>query len=82
MFIHDHIPLAHLVNNVLATGNFPSELKLGKIAHDINNSRPILLLRTMSKVVEKNIKTRIVAFINSTFNLTIINMVFSALAGL
>ena len=65
-----------LTNIILETGQYPEELKSAKIipiykkgAHDdINNYRPISLLSTISKVLEKIIKTRLVTFIETTFN--------------
>lgn len=66
IFLYDIIKdsLVDLVNNVLTTANFPPELKTAKITqlhakgpHDkINNYRPISLLNSFSKVVEKKLR--------------------------
>jgi Notch-like protein len=56
-----HTPLAHIFTQSLATGVVPSKLKIVKIvpifkagnASDANNYRPISLLSSFSKILEK-----------------------------
>lgn len=64
-----------IINAVLESGKYPEELKTGKIIPihkkgpqtDVNNYRPITLLSTFSKILEKVIKTRITKYIENTF---------------
>ena len=54
-------PIMHIINHTLENGTFPEELKTAKVipifkkgaAGDANNYRPISLLPTISKLVEK-----------------------------
>lgn len=67
--------VVRLSNCVLESGQYPEELKIAKIvpihkkgAHDvINNYRPISLLSTFSKILEKVLKTRLIQFIERHF---------------
>lgn len=67
--------MVELTNSVLQTGIYPEELKVAKIIpifkkgdhDDANNYRPISLLSTFSKVLEKIIKTRLIKFIEANF---------------
>ena len=61
--VRDYIsePLAFLVNDSFASGNFPDKLKLARITpvfkkgsrFDIDNYRPISVLSNFSKLFEK-----------------------------
>lgn len=72
--IDDKIVL--LTNKVLSSGVFPDEFKVAKIIplyksgnhSDLNNYRPISILNTFSKMVEKIIKVRLIQFIEKKFN--------------
>lgn len=63
--------LKNLIQKCLMTGNFPDELKITKIIpiyksgskRQMNNYRPIALISTFSKIIEKVIKTRLLTFI-------------------
>ena len=63
--------LVILINQVLFTSNFPNELKITKISpifkagskQDRNNYRPISVVSVFSKIIEKIIEIRMVAFI-------------------
>jgi hypothetical protein len=65
-------PLLHIFGRSLATGIVPSKLKIAKIipiyksgdASDINNYRPISLLSTFSKILEKIVQSRLVSYLN------------------
>jgi Notch-like protein len=58
-------PLAHIFTQSLATGIVPSKLKIAKVvpifktadSSDINNYRPISLLSSFSKILEKLYRT-------------------------
>jgi hypothetical protein len=64
--------LAHIINNSLLTGIFPSELKIANVIpifksgnlEEINNYRPVSLLTIMSKIYEKVFYTRLINFLN------------------
>lgn len=64
-------PLSHLVNLYISEGIFPDILKIGIIRpiykngdkSRINNYRPITLLSTLAKVVERILKVRMVKFL-------------------
>lgn len=64
-------PLAHIINLSFSTGVFPSKLKTTdiKLIHkkgdknEINNYRPIALLSNISKIVERIIYNRLIAFL-------------------
>ena len=55
------IPLLHVANISLQKGEFPSRMKIAKVIplhkkgkkDDLNNYRPISLLSTTSKILEK-----------------------------
>ena len=65
-------PLALLINQVLNTGIFPDELKIAKVIPIfkkddptlLKNYRPISLLSTLSKVIEKIIFTQLSLYFN------------------
>ena len=67
-------PLCMVINESMSTGKFPDLMKLAKVvplykgkARDIEmNYRPISLLTTMSKVMEKVIYTRVYTFLTKT----------------
>ena len=71
--IRDHIcePLAFLVNNSFASGNFPEKLKLARITpvfkkgsrFDKNNYRPISVLSNFSKLFEKAMYHRLYSYL-------------------
>jgi hypothetical protein len=63
------IPLAHIFNLSLSTGTFPSELKLCRVipifksgsALECDNYRPISLLSSISKVLEKIVSEKLIS---------------------
>ena len=65
-------PLHYLINLSLETGYIPKELKIAKIVpvykdgdvHDFNNYRPISLLSSFSKLVEKIVAKQLVRFLH------------------
>ena len=65
-------PLTLLINQVLNTGIFPDELKIAKVIplfkkddpKLLKNYRPISLLPTISKVIEKIIFTQLSTYFN------------------
>lgn len=64
--------LAHLINLSITSGKFPSVLKIAKVipvhkknaVDDISNYRPISLLSTLSKVIEKLVFNRMLDYLN------------------
>jgi hypothetical protein len=66
-------PLAHILTQSLATGVVPSKLKIAKIvpifkagdASDVNNYRPISLLSSFSKILEKIVQIRLTQFLDT-----------------
>lgn len=67
--------LVNMTNKVLETGIYPQELKTAKVIplhkkgaqDELNNYRPISLLNTFSKILEKVIKNRLISFIQGSF---------------
>jgi hypothetical protein len=65
-------PLAHIFTQSLATGVVPSKLKIAKVvpifkagdASYTNNYRPISLLSSFSKILEKIVQTRLTQFLD------------------
>ena len=65
-------PLTHIFNHSLSQGIFPDLLKIAKVnpifkkddPHEISNYRPISLLPSISKVLEKIVYNRLHKFIN------------------
>jgi Reverse transcriptase (RNA-dependent DNA polymerase) len=65
-------PLLHIFNRSLATGIVPSKMKIAKVvpifksgdASDLNNYRPISLLCTFSKILEKIVSIRLNNYLN------------------
>ena len=61
-----------MFSDVLVTGNFPDELKIAKIKalpkQNVNQHRPISLLPTMGKLLERIISTRIREQMSSKFH--------------
>ena len=65
-------PLTHIFNLSLTTGIFPSKMKVAKIipifkkgnVNDLGNYRPISLLTSFSKVLEKVVYSRTIKFLN------------------
>jgi hypothetical protein len=65
-------PLAHIFNACLTLGVFPGQFKeaivipihKGKDRCDTGNYRPISLLSTLSKILEKAVKNRLVGFLD------------------
>ncbi len=66
-------PLTFIINHALTSGKFPNEWKLAKVVpiykgkgapEDCSNYRPISLLPTMSKVIEKVIEHQIRNYMN------------------
>jgi exonuclease III len=66
-------PLAHVINLSLESGVFPSEMKLAKVvpifkskdSTSFSNYRPISLLPTFSKVIERLVHKRLMHYLNS-----------------
>ena len=66
-------PLHHLINLSLETGYVPKEFKIAKVipvfksgdCHDFNNYRPISLLSSFSKLIEKVVARQILGFANT-----------------
>lgn len=66
-------PLTDIYNSSLGLGIFPKQLKIAKVTpvhkkgnkRDINNYRPIASLSVFSKVLEKLVYNRMIAFIES-----------------
>jgi hypothetical protein len=69
-------PITHIFGCSLTTGVVPSKLKIAKVipifksgdASDINNYRPISLLSSFSKILEKIVQNRLVKYLD-LFNL-------------
>ena len=67
-------PLVYIFNMSLSTGVFPKAMKKalvvplykGSARDELNNYRPISLLITLSKVLEKTMYTRVYNFLNDT----------------
>ena len=65
-------PLHYLINLSLETGFVPMEFKIAKVVpvfkdgdkHDYNNYRPISLLSSFSKLMEKVVARQIIGFLN------------------
>jgi hypothetical protein len=66
-------PLRHIFNRSFATGCVPSKMKIAKVipifksgdASDINNYRPISLLSTFSKILEKIVQSRLFDYLET-----------------
>ena len=66
------VPLTHIMNMSLTTGIFPSELKIARVipilkAGDpmqFSNYRPVSVLPLFSKILERLMYNRVIAFIN------------------
>ena len=64
-------PLSDIVNHSFLTGVFPSAIKIAKVVpihkagstQDVNNYRPISLLSTFSKIIEKIVHERLYLFL-------------------
>jgi len=67
------IPLAHIANLSIATGTFPQKMKIAKVITVykkdnptlFENYRPISLLPTFSKILERLVYNRLYQFLNS-----------------
>ena len=67
------LPLHHLINLSLESGYIPREFKIAKVVpvfkdgdqHDYNNYRPISLLSSFSKLMEKIVARQLVGFLNT-----------------
>ena len=65
-------PLAHIVNLSISTGVFPRDMKVAKVVpifksgdqHLLSNYRPVSLLPSFSKILERVIYNKVVAFFN------------------
>lgn len=65
-------PLAYIINLSVRLGQFPDELKIGKIipikkssqSDGLENCRPITILNIISKIIEKVVYNRIVNYLN------------------
>ena len=84
MFIKDvvscvSVPLTHVFNQSLLNGYVPEQLKIAKVVpifkagnpNDMDNYRPISLLSTFSKILEKIMANRLVEYMESN---SVINM--------
>ncbi len=71
-------PLAHVFNLSLNIGVFPDKLKIAKIVpihksgsvHDLINYRPISILPSLSKILERLVYNRMIAYLNKNNILT------------
>ena len=71
-------PLSHIVNLLLSTGVVPSKLKVAKVTPilkssdpaEFSNYRPISVLTTFSKILEKLVHLRLTKFIDNHTILT------------
>ncbi len=65
-------PLTFLINKIFETGIYPKHLKIAKITPifkagnklEIKNYRPISLISSLSKIIEKTLKTRIIKYLD------------------
>ena len=81
--------LAEVINWSFASGTFPSTLKLAKViplykggdSDDPSNFRPISLLPTLSKIIERIVKERMMNFLKRNNVLTINQFGFLASKG-
>jgi len=72
------VPLTNIYNASLELGTFPDKLKIAKVipvhkkgdTRDINNYRPIALLSIFSKLLEKLVYNRLIAFVEGNGVLT------------
>jgi len=72
------VPLTNIYNTSLESGIFPDKLKIAKVipvhkkgdTRDICNYRPIALLPVFSKLLEKLMYNRLIAFIDGNGVLT------------
>ena len=68
--IHLHVKFAHLINKSLTSGLFPKSWKYAKVTplfkgglrHNVGNYRPVSLLPLPSKIIEKIVHIRLMAF--------------------
>ena len=66
------LPLLHIFNNSLSSGIFPNELKISKVCPifkhgkktELNNYRPISILPSLSKIIEKLLYNRLEKYLN------------------
>jgi hypothetical protein len=66
-------PLRHIFNRSFVKGRVPSKMKIAKVilifksgdASDINNYRPISLLSTFSKILEKIVQSRLFDYLET-----------------
>jgi exonuclease III len=64
-------PLTHIVNLSMSTGHFPQEMKIAKVVAiykkdnpaSLENYRPISLLPTFSKILERTVYNRLYSFL-------------------
>jgi hypothetical protein len=64
------MPLKHIVNLSLSTGEVPLLMKTAKVvpifsSTDVNNYRPISLLRSFGKILEKKVANKLVLFLET-----------------
>ena len=75
---HLKVPLTNIYNASLKSGTFPDKLKIAKVipvhkkgdTSDVNNYRPIALLPAFSKLLEKMMYNRLIAFVEGNGVLT------------
>ena len=66
-------PFTHIINRSLATGIFPTQMKTARLIplhknsdnQQITNYRPISLLSTFSKILERVMYNRLISFFKS-----------------
>ena len=80
-------PLSIIFNCLIESGVFPDLMKIADViplhksgnVHVVDNYRPISLLMTVSKILEKIMYTRVYTFLNTTNQIYMtVSMVFEA----
>jgi hypothetical protein len=74
IFLSIITPIRHIFHHSLHTGILPSKLKIAKVipifksgdTNDVNNYRPISLLSTFSKILEKIVQTRLISYLDAS----------------
>ena len=79
------MPLKHIVNLSLTTGEIPLQMKTAKVVPifksgdptDVNNYRPISLLSSFGKILEKIVANKLVSFLESNKLIPLNNLAFA-----